>query len=131
MQYPDCASESEYVGHMAPCTCLALSKSEALLATGGMDALVTVWDTSCMAAVQTFYGPDSPVASLSFSPDNRWLAFNGNTSQGKTTIEVASLDRSQPVHRCALAALDVWGTADSLRLVLGVRSLQRPCCCSC
>jgi WD40 repeat protein len=100
VQYPNLDDEAEYVGHMAPCTCLAVSKSEELLATGGRDALVTVWDTSCMAAVQTFYGPDSPVASLSFSADSRWLAYNGNTPQGKTTIEVAALDRSQPVHRC-------------------------------
>lgn len=104
VQYLDCEDAStEYVGHMAPCTCLALSQSEGLLATGGRDALVTVWDTSCMAAVQTFFGPDAPVLSMSFSADGRWLAYNGTNTQGKATVEVATIDRSQPVHRCARA----------------------------
>lgn len=44
------------------------------LASGGADALVSLWDLDSGVCARTFARQDNPVRSVSFSPDSRHLA---------------------------------------------------------
>ena len=45
-----------------------------LIATGGSDQLVIIWNSATGALLHTLRGHDGPVLGVSFSPDNRTLA---------------------------------------------------------
>ena len=45
-----------------------------LLATGGRDHLVKIWDVRTAQLVKSIEAHERPVLSVAFSPDGRWLA---------------------------------------------------------
>ncbi|WP_284665604.1 WD40 repeat domain-containing protein [Myxococcus sp. SDU36] len=56
---------------------LAFSPDGRLLASGGYDAVVRVWDVEAGAQVAELKGHDAELHALAFSPDGRWLAAAG------------------------------------------------------
>ena len=94
--------------HLMPCVGLALSQDGALLATGGNDAIVTVWDTSRNVIVNSIYQIDYPCNNVSISHDGSWLAYTGATEKGRAvSVEVAERfadpGESPQIHRYALS----------------------------
>lgn len=59
-----------------------------LLATGGSDALVTLWEVEDMICTRTFSRPDQSIRALALSADGRWLAYSSGDGPG--TVDVVS-----------------------------------------
>ncbi|PNW75804.1 hypothetical protein CHLRE_12g559850v5 [Chlamydomonas reinhardtii] len=72
--------------HASHTTCLAYSKDFKLLASGGSDALVSLWDMEEVICLRTFCRPDQSVRAMSFSSDGAWLAYVSEDGYG--TIDV-------------------------------------------
>ena len=64
-----------------PATCIATSNDGVMLATGGDDGIIRLWDAETRKSVGDLTGSSSPVKQLSFSPDGTTLA---SGSQDKT-----------------------------------------------
>jgi hypothetical protein len=59
-------------------TALAFSPDDRLLATGGQDAVVRIWDVASGAQVTSLVGHDQLLLSLAFRPDGSRLVTAGN-----------------------------------------------------
>ncbi|MDX8037251.1 WD40 repeat domain-containing protein [Lentzea sp. BCCO 10_0856] len=64
--------------HSAAVRALALSPSRKILATGGDDGLIALWDTTTWRKLGELRGHADAVAALEFSPDGNRLASGGN-----------------------------------------------------
>ena len=53
---------------------VSFSPDGRLLATGGRDNTVKIWDSATGQALQSLEGHQKPVLTVAFSPDGRWLA---------------------------------------------------------
>lgn len=53
--------------------CLSFSPSSALLASGGDDESVCLWDLSSRALLRCLTGPEAMIACVAFSPDSQLL----------------------------------------------------------
>jgi len=75
-------------GHDDHISCLAVSKSGRLIASGqhGRDADVIVWDVEARAPVFRLQEHDSGVAVVAFSEDERFLVTVGVVSDGKMVV---------------------------------------------
>jgi WD40 repeat protein len=62
------------VGHTDEVRCLAFSPNGRLLATGGGDRCIRLWDLSAKMSEKELAGHASPVNCLAISPDGRYLA---------------------------------------------------------
>jgi WD40 repeat protein/serine/threonine protein kinase len=60
--------------HTDAITCLAFDPSDKLLATGGRDKTVRLWDVATGRLLHTFAGHEGEVYAVAFSPDGRILA---------------------------------------------------------
>jgi DNA-binding beta-propeller fold protein YncE len=54
--------------------CVAVNPAGAMVATGGMNRLVRIWDADSGKEVQQHAGHQGDITDLAFSPDGRWLA---------------------------------------------------------
>ena len=68
---------NSFAGHEKEIRTLAISATGQLLASGGLDGKVKLWDLSTGAEVNTIYGEDA-VLSVEFSPDGQYLASGGS-----------------------------------------------------
>src|SRR5262249_47737706 len=66
-----------FQGHEKPIHTLAFSADGRLLASGGDDQIIRVWDLATQKEVVGLRGHTQPVSSLAFSPDARRLASAG------------------------------------------------------
>ena len=64
-------------GHAAPVTSIAFGPDGRLLASGGADSIVILWDTATGRQLRTLTGHTAPIAAVTFSPDGRWVASAG------------------------------------------------------
>lgn len=88
LEYPCMEPVWKLQAHTANCYCCTISKSQRYLATGGADALVTIWDLDLMACVKTIIRNDQPVRTLSFSSDAEYLAYAGEDA----TVDVVHVE---------------------------------------
>jgi WD40 repeat protein len=63
--------------HRWAATCMAVSPDGTLLATGGYDGVVRIWDPHTGKFVRALVGHESYVYGLSWSPDGQYLASGG------------------------------------------------------
>lgn len=91
-----CASMA---GHTAPVMSLAFDPSHKYIVTGGMDALVCLWDAEELICLRTFYKIDQPVRALGFSHDSKYLAICGEES----TVDVENLESGVSLGRLVLS----------------------------
>ncbi len=59
------------IGHTGPVNCLTYSPDGALVASGGDDATVRVWDSTSGECLHVFRGHTKSVVSVAFSPDGK------------------------------------------------------------
>lgn len=65
----------DYIGHRGRVTSVALNAARALIASGGANGLVRVWDLASVAPTKHFMRhPAGPVEAVALSPDGRWVA---------------------------------------------------------
>lgn len=76
-------------GHAAPVMSVAFSPDGRLLASGGADSIVILWETTTAHQLRTLTGHTGTVLAVAFSPDGRWLASSGQDNVVKIW-EVAS-----------------------------------------
>jgi WD40 repeat protein len=110
MQVADLSQVLDVECHIMPCVGLAVSTGGALLATGGNDATVTVWDTAANAMLACLYQPDAHCNHVGISHDASMLAYSGAPDSGRlVSLEVAerfSDAAAAPIiHKCAPHAL--------------------------
>jgi len=68
----------DYIGHRGRVTSLDVDASRALIASGGANGLVRVWDLASVAPTKHFMRhPAGPVQAVELSPDGRWVASAG------------------------------------------------------
>lgn len=60
--------------HSLPVNCVAYSSDGRLIASGGNDGIVKLWDTSTGTELRTFYGHPAGLEAIAFSPDGSRLA---------------------------------------------------------
>lgn len=73
----------ELSGHTAPVRALAFSAEKNLLASGGQDNVLRVWELPTGRLRSTLRGHASHVRGCDFSPDGRWLLSAGRDDQIK------------------------------------------------
>lgn len=72
--YPSFELTQTLRGHTATPYALGLDPTNKYLATGGLDGVACLWDATHLACVRTYTMRNTPVRSLSFSHDGRYLA---------------------------------------------------------
>merc|ERR1712080_200689 len=94
LKFPSLEKAHSVQAHSAHCYCIEFDPKKRYLATGGADALVSLWDLSEMVCVRTFPRLDSPIRSLSFSHDGRFIA----SASGDHRIDISDVTSGRPVH---------------------------------
>jgi hypothetical protein len=72
-------------GHTGIVHALAFGPGDALLASGGSDGTVRLWDVATAREVGRIHGDGSAVLAVAFSPDGRWIVYG--TVGGLVTAE--------------------------------------------
>jgi autophagy-related protein 16 len=68
--------------HRGSCTSIAYSPKGTMLASGGADSIVRIWDSRNFTACATLKGSRGGIMKVAFSPDNEFLAAVGNDKCG-------------------------------------------------
>ncbi|KAE9989831.1 hypothetical protein Vi05172_g4508 [Venturia inaequalis] len=94
--YPNLKTIHTLTAHTSSCYSIALSSPGTWLATGGSDALITLWDTTDFVCKKTFDRAQGPVKTLSFSCDGTYLAGGSDEGNG---IEIINVETGEYVHK--------------------------------
>src|SRR5690606_21442682 len=107
----------DYIGHHGHVTSLDVDASRALIASGGANGLVRLWDLASVAPTKHFMRhPAGPVGAVALSPDGRWVASAADYSARLWSMEDGELAREVIVNGTALA---VAFAPDSTRWAVG------------
>jgi len=91
---PGLVKESAVAAHGSTIFAMQLDPKGKLLATGGADALVHVWNATELVCLRSFPRLDDSIRALSFSHDSALIAFGGKD----TRFEVADVETGERVH---------------------------------
>jgi WD40 repeat protein/subtilisin-like proprotein convertase family protein len=107
----------DYIGHRGGVTSLDVNVPQNLIASGGEDGVVRVWDLASVAPDPEFMRhPIGPVRAVCLSGDGRWLASAADYSARAWRIDDGKLTAELPVNGTALA-VDI--AADSVHWAAG------------
>lgn len=98
VNYPVSENESaefRLTGHTSSCLSTELSPTGRILATGGSDSMICLWDTSDWVCQKTIGKMTGPVRSISFSFDGSYVV--GGSDDG-AAIEVTHAESGEHVH---------------------------------
>lgn len=112
------ASETvEYIGHRGRVTSLDVNAAANLIASGGEDGVVRVWDLASVAPAPEFMRhPVGPVRAVAISHDGRWIVSAAEYSARAWRTSDGSLAGELPVNGTALS---VAISPDSKRWAVG------------
>ncbi|HEU4617021.1 MAG TPA: proprotein convertase P-domain-containing protein, partial [Gammaproteobacteria bacterium] len=109
----------DYIGHHGSVTSLDVNVQQNLIASGGEDGVVRVWDLATVAPAPRFMRhPVGPVRAVRLSPDGRWVASAADYSARAWNVADGTLTAELPVNGTALA-VDIapdsmhWAVGDS------------------
>jgi THO complex subunit 3 len=94
--YPSMELLHTLTAHTSACYCVEVAPSGAYVATGGSDAIMTLWDTTSWICKRTFDKSVGTVAELSFSCDGAYIV--GGSEEG-TGLDIAHVESGEYVHR--------------------------------
>ena len=109
----------DYIGHRGRVTSLAVNASRAMIASGGSNGLVRVWDLASVAPTKHFMRhPAGAVQAVGVSPDGRWIASAGDYVARLWRAEDGELAGEVTVNGTALAVAfapdsSLWAVGDS------------------
>ena len=93
-------------GHRGPIRAVAVSPDERLIATGGADRVVKIWEAHSGREQATLVRHNGAVNSLAFSPDRTWLASGGDDGHVHLwEVATGRLARTLPAHDDAVSAI--------------------------
>ncbi|KAF3939500.1 hypothetical protein ABW19_dt0207259 [Dactylella cylindrospora] len=94
-QYPSFEIIHTFSAHTAGCYCLDISPTGRYIATGGNDALISLWDTTDWVCVRTFDKSNHPIKSVGFSFDGAFLMAG---SDELMPLDIAHVETGEYVH---------------------------------
>ncbi len=107
----------DYIGHRGRVTALAVNAGANLIASGGEDGVVRVWDLASVApAPQFMRHPVGPIQAVAISADGRWIVSAAEYSARAWHTRDGKLAAELPVNGTALA---VAISPDSSRWAVG------------
>lgn len=91
MVYTDGVLTDDFVAHSHITSCLARSRDNQFMISGGSDALVALWDCKSHACLKTFPNSLSPVTSVSASADASMVSWGSGAIGAKDGEPVLSM----------------------------------------
>jgi THO complex subunit 3 len=88
LDYPSMETTFSLPAHTTSCYCVEVAPTGMFLATGGSDALLTLWDTNTWVCKRTF-DKEGKVGEVSFSFDGAYLV--GGSEDG-TGLDINHID---------------------------------------
>jgi len=92
--FPSFKKVTHLEAHTGKCYCLDFDPTHKYLATGGGDALVTIWDLQEMVCMRNLPRLDSLIRTLSFSHDGQYLA----SASEDLRIDISDVESGENVH---------------------------------
>lgn len=93
--YPDLAPLHTLRAHTSPVLSHALSPPATLVATGGSDSLITLWDTQDWVCVRKLDKCNGPITTVSFSFDGSYIVGGSDEGSG---LDIAHAETGEYVH---------------------------------
>jgi THO complex subunit 3 len=93
LSYPDLQRINSLKSHTASVFCLAMDKRH--FATGGRDAIVSLWDLDSISCVSSFSQFDSPARTLGFSHCGSYMAYASDDK----AVAFVEVDTGKVIHQ--------------------------------
>lgn len=101
-------------GHGGPVNAIALSHDGKLVATGGDDRTVRIWDAATGKQEAVFRGHSGPVRSVDFGPDSRVVSSGDRTARVWDLQPVKPLARLISGHKAKVVSVEFSPSGDRL-----------------
>jgi THO complex subunit 3 len=100
MSYPSFDVDHTLKAHASSCLCVNLAPNGRYIATGGSDALITLWDTTDLICQRTMFSEyGGAVRGLSWSFDGRYICGACDESGcGGNGLEIFHAETGESVH---------------------------------
>ncbi|KAF2667419.1 WD40 repeat-like protein [Microthyrium microscopicum] len=111
LNYPSMEQTYTFRAHTSSCFWLDMSPTGRILAVGGTDALVTLWNTKLWTCPRTLDRLTGPIRTVSFSWCGGYITAGGEEDRG---LELYHVDSGEMLHRieCGAAPLVQWSPKD-------------------
>mmetsp|Transcript_13133 Transcript_13133/g.26206 ORF Transcript_13133/g.26206 Transcript_13133/m.26206 type:complete len:311 (+) Transcript_13133:73-1005(+) len=77
LNFPDMQPETSLIGHTASVLSVAVDPQEKYIATGGADAITTLWDAEDFRCIHAYYHMENPIRAIAFSHDSKYMSMTG------------------------------------------------------